>query len=88
MDILLFYKTLFSKSNHRLTSLGKDSTKNKIQITRESGEVVIPLIFTVLIGSFLFGSLFWLNKHFQQKTQEHLSGFKKDWNNLQKKYQD
>ncbi len=39
-----------------------------------------------MAGSFLFGSLFWLNKHFEKKTQEHLNDFQKNWNSLEKKY--
>lgn len=33
------------------------------------------------------GSLFWLNQHFEVKTQEHLSDFRKNWNRLEEEYQ-
>jgi len=38
------------------------------------------------LASGLFGSLFLLNKHFEKKTKEHLSGFQKSWNELEKKF--
>lgn len=41
---------------------------------------------TLLITGMLFGGLVWLNKHFEQKTKDHLYEFKNKWNALEKKY--
>lgn len=88
MDLLLFIKTVLTSDRNQCLRIRKPETQNNIQIRGESGEIVLPLILSITIGSFLFGSLFWLNKHYEKKTQEHLSDFRKDWNRLEKKYKD
>lgn len=40
-----------------------------------------------MLGSILFAGLFWLNKHFEKKTKEHLNDFSNKWNYLEEKYQ-
>lgn len=86
MDLLFFVKTLFFKPQDISQTMGKNTTKNKLSIRGESGEVILPLVFTLITGSFLFGSLFWLNKTYEQKTMEHLSEFRTKWNKLEEKY--
>jgi hypothetical protein len=68
--------------------MGKCETKNQLYLRGEAGEIILPLVLTIVTGSFLLGSLFWLNKHYEIKTKEHLSDFRKDWNSLEAKYKD
>lgn len=88
MELRFFFKTLFYKSKSRSSELGKNNTQNSLHFRGENGEVILPLILMMASAGLLFGGLFWLNKHFEYKTKEHLSDFTKNWNSLQKKYQD
>jgi len=88
MDLLLFITAVLSSDRNRCLRHDESETQNNVQVRGESGEVILPLILTITIGSFLFGSLFWLNKHYEKKTQEHLSDFRKNWNRLEEKYKE
>lgn len=86
MDLLLFSKTLCFSSRNRHFVMGGPKTQIDLRSFRERGEVILPLVFTILMGSFLFSSLFWLNQHYEKKTKEHLGDFAKNWERLEKKY--
>lgn len=88
MDLWIFLKTVFSHDRDRCEPIRDSKAENQIQIRGEAGEVVLPLVLALVTASFLFGSLFWLNKHYENKTQEHLSDFRKDWNRLGQKYKE
>lgn len=88
MELLFLYETLFRRTEFQIPSMGRNKTKDAFRIKREAGDVSVPLVCALMISSFIFGSLFWLNKHYENKTKEHLSAFTKDWNHLQKKYKD
>ncbi len=68
--------------------MGKSFPLYQIYIRRENGDTTINLAACLLICSILFISLIWLNKYFETKTKEHLNDFRKDWNYLEKKYQE
>ncbi len=86
MDLLLFSKTLCFGPQGRSLDVGEPKTQDDLRSFRERGEAVLPLVLTILMGSFLFSSLFWLNKHYEQKTKEHLSDFAKNWKRLEERY--
>lgn len=88
MDLLLFIKALFIADKNRSKELGETQSQNELPGRRESGEIVLPLVFAITLGSLLLGVLLSLNKYYENKTQEHLSDFKKNWNHLQRKYED
>lgn len=88
MDLLLFAKALCFSSRNRFNQLGESKAQNEIRSKGERGEVVLPLVFAILSGSLLFGSLFWLNKYYEKKTTEHLSDFTKSWKRLEERYKD
>ena len=88
MDLLLFSKTLLGLSHCEGKWVGKDQARRDLFHRGESGEIVLPLVLVLLTASFLFGSLFWLNTHFEKKTKEHLNDFRKDWQTLEGKYKD
>lgn len=88
MDLLLFIKALLIADRNRSSEMGKAKLSTKLSSRRESGEIIIPLVFALTLGSLLLGVLAGLNKYYEKKTQEHLSDFKKTWNHLQRKYQD
>lgn len=88
MDLLLFIKALFIADKNRSKKLGEAQSQNELPGRRESGEIVLPLVFAITLGSLLLGVLLSLNKYYEKKTQEHLSDFKKNWNHLQRKYED
>lgn len=88
MDLLFFIQTLFIANKDQFKKLGADKPSAGLSSRREGGEIILPLVFAITLGSLLLGVLLGLNKLYEKKTQEHLSDFKKSWNHLQKKYQD
>lgn len=53
----------------------------------ERGDTILPFVLIMGMAAALFGSLFFLNKYFERKTEEHLYEFKKKWNELEARYQ-
>ncbi len=87
MDLPLFFKTVLSHSHHQREELGLAKTRHQPRGQGERGDVVLPLVLSLMLSCGLFGSLFWLNKHYEKKTKEHLSEFQKNWRKLSEKYQ-
>ncbi len=87
MDIWIFFKAVFYLNKDRCNRARKNKAQDRFRYRGEAGEVIFPVVLALATGSILFGTLFWLNKHYEKKTKEHLSDFRENWNRLEKKYQ-
>lgn len=63
------------------------STKNFLSFLGERGDSLLAFILIITSSMALFGSLYFLNKYFENKTKEHLYDFKKKWDHLETRYQ-
>lgn len=88
MELYFLFIPLRIRVKDRWGRLGKLLSKNKILFRGENGEAFINLALSLFISSSLFLSLIWLNQYFHKKTKDHLNAFRKDWNYLEKKYQE
>ena len=88
MELYFLFPPIHFGFKDRWDRLGRLFSKNKILFRGENGEAVINLALSLLISSSLFLSLIWLNQYFHTKTKDHLNAFRKDWNTLEKKYQE
>ena len=87
MELLFFRKTLFTdpQSKHHKKRIHK--TENSLRDHGERGDIVFPLILSLMAASALFFGLFLFNTHYEHKTKDHLNDFQNSWNDLEKKYQ-
>lgn len=88
MDLSFFKMALSFGSQNPKCGSRELEAQSSLSSFGERGEVILPLVLTLLIASFLFSEQIWLNKFFERRTKEHLSEFQHRWNILEKRYQD
>lgn len=87
MDLLFFTTTLCFRNVHQGPGLRRTNAKNKISHEGERGDITLPVLLSLLIGTTLLMGYFWLNRAYEIKTKEHLNDFQDRWHNLEKRYQ-
>lgn len=88
MDLLFFKRLLLSPDGSRCQGTRKCDSQDEVPHHGERGEIILALVITLLTASLILAGLFWLNRHFEKKTKDHLNGFQKNWNELSHRYQD
>ena len=88
MDLLFFRKTLFTEPQSKHLKKRIYPPQDSLRNQGERGDIVFPLILTLMAASSLFFGLFLFNTHYEHKTKDHLNDFQNSWNHLEKKYQD
>ena len=84
MGASFFFKALQNSAQGGAREVGIPFPQNLLPGEGQTGEVLLPLAGLLVIASLLLGSLFWLSRHFEIKTKEHLNEFRKNWNKLEK----
>jgi len=86
MELYFHLSSLRRKPQDRGAGLRAIFPSSSLRNIGEAGEVILPLLLSLVLGGFLMTSLVWLNEHYKKKTKEHLSDFEQRWNHLDKKY--
>jgi hypothetical protein len=87
MDVLFCETTLPAPTSHQCRKLGVPPSRHSLPGEGDRGDIILPILLSMMAASFLFLGLFLLNKLYAHRTKEHLYDFQNRWNSFEQKYQ-
>jgi len=87
MDLQFCETTLPAPTIHQCRKMESAPSSHWLPSEGERGDIILPILLSMMAASFLFLGLFLLNKLYAHRTKEHLYEFQNRWNSFEQKYQ-